>query len=81
MELPDDVLHIIRDFSRPVTRPDWRELQRMSIYKFYRDIKEVYNKRNTPVIDRLVKRNDQVNYKLYFLHDWLLGCIKIESDT
>jgi hypothetical protein len=28
MELPDDVLGIIRDFSRPITRPDWRTLHR-----------------------------------------------------
>jgi hypothetical protein len=28
MQLPDDVLGIIRDFSRPHTRPDWRTLHR-----------------------------------------------------
>lgn len=27
MQLPD-VLRIIRDFSRPLTRPDWRTLHR-----------------------------------------------------
>ena len=25
MELPDDVVRIIREFSKPLTRPDWRE--------------------------------------------------------
>ena len=29
MQLPDDVLGIIRDFSRPLTRPDWRSLHRL----------------------------------------------------
>lgn len=29
MQLPDDVLGIIRDFSRPLTRPDWRTLHRL----------------------------------------------------
>ena len=22
--IPDDILHLIREFSRPLTRPDWR---------------------------------------------------------
>ena len=26
MELPDDVVSIIRDYSRPITRPNWRFL-------------------------------------------------------
>lgn len=25
MELPQDVLDIIREFSKPITRPDWRQ--------------------------------------------------------
>ena len=25
MELPDDVLTLIKDFSKPITRGDWRE--------------------------------------------------------
>ena len=29
MELPDDVVSIIRDYSRPITRPNWRELHRL----------------------------------------------------
>ena len=30
MELPDDVLSIIRAFSQPLTRPDWRRLHIMT---------------------------------------------------
>ena len=26
MQLPDDVLEIIREYSKPVTRPDWRRV-------------------------------------------------------
>jgi hypothetical protein len=25
MELPDDILNIIKEYSKPITRPDWRE--------------------------------------------------------
>jgi hypothetical protein len=29
MELPDDVLAIIKEYAQPVTRPDWRTLHIM----------------------------------------------------
>jgi hypothetical protein len=38
MELPDDVLSIIKEFSRPITRPDWRTLHKMTHIHFYIDI-------------------------------------------
>jgi len=25
MELPDDILNIIKEYSQPITRPDWRK--------------------------------------------------------
>jgi hypothetical protein len=28
MELPEDVLALVREFSRPMTRPDWRTCKR-----------------------------------------------------
>ena len=34
MELPDDVLKIISQYSKPVTRPDWRHLHAMCDFKF-----------------------------------------------
>ena len=38
MQLPDDVLAIIRDYSKPVTRPDWRTIQPLSGHTFYTEI-------------------------------------------
>lgn len=35
MELPEDVLALIREFSRPLTRPDWRTLHLMSAEMFH----------------------------------------------
>jgi len=34
MELPEDVLQIIKEYSMPVTRPDWRTLHIMSYDRF-----------------------------------------------
>lgn len=35
MELPQDILQIIKEYAKPVTRPDWRQLHIMPdhIYK------------------------------------------------
>jgi len=35
MELPEDVVALIREFSRPLTRPDWRTLHRMPNDEFH----------------------------------------------
>ena len=43
MELPDDVLQIIKDYSRPLTRPDWRALHKMSYQLFHLSVLERYN--------------------------------------
>jgi hypothetical protein len=44
MELPDEILALIKEFSRPVTRPGWRDLHRMTAYMFHRDILYKYNR-------------------------------------
>jgi hypothetical protein len=38
LELPDDVLAIIKDFSRPITDPRWRRLHRMTNEQFYKHL-------------------------------------------
>jgi hypothetical protein len=45
MELPDDVVQIIKDYSRPMTRPDWRRLHKMSYQLFHLAVLERYNTR------------------------------------
>lgn len=34
MELPEDVLKIIKEYSMPITRPDWRTLHIMPNYTY-----------------------------------------------
>jgi hypothetical protein len=34
MELPDDVIRLIREYSRPVTNPNWKQLQKMTQAEF-----------------------------------------------
>ena len=40
MELPDDVLAIIKEYAQPVTRPDWRTLHIMTQYEYINILKQ-----------------------------------------
>jgi len=44
MELPEDVLAIIKAYSQPITRPGWRKLHKMTSYNFHRAIVYKYNR-------------------------------------
>ena len=56
MYFPKDVIIIIREFSQPITRPDWRKLHIMTTHKFNDEIRNKYHNFNIPVINSLVKR-------------------------
>ena len=66
MELPDDVLGLIRDFSRPMTRADWRGLHLMTGYRLHINIKNTFNSKNIPVINSFAERYDQSEYTYVF---------------
>ena len=34
MELPEDVIQLIREYSKPMTRPDWRTLHKMPYHLY-----------------------------------------------
>jgi hypothetical protein len=38
MQLPDDVLILIREYSKPLTRPDWRTLRPLSSRLLYHEL-------------------------------------------
>ena len=38
MELPYDIIQIIRQFAQPITRPDWRHLHRLTNEQFYKHL-------------------------------------------
>jgi len=66
MELPEDVLVIIKEFSRPITLPNWRTIHHMPSYKFHMSIKKAFNEKNTPVIIRFAESYDQCEYTYVF---------------
>ena len=56
MELPDDVINVIRDFTRPLTRPNWRTLRKMTNLDFHLAIAREMNFTCPKVIYRLILR-------------------------
>lgn len=62
MELPDDVLALVRDFARPVTRPDWRDLHRMAEQHFHYEVVSIYNTKRIPVVESFVSQQTYIHY-------------------
>jgi hypothetical protein len=81
MELPDDVLGLVHDFSRPLTRPGWRKLKPMYSFKFHRDIMNTFNVRDIPVINSFVERyrrhEMQYIYCMDFYDDNFIAAIRV----
>lgn len=67
MELPDDVLKIIKEYSMPLTRSDWRTLHRMCEFKFHTDIAYAYNTTNLPSINSFVHTYENTPNKYKYL--------------
>ena len=44
MEFPDDILQIIKEYSMPMTRPDWRSLRLMTSERFHLSAAQTINK-------------------------------------
>jgi len=59
MELPDDILKLVKEYSIPLTRPDWRKLRRMNEFSFHCHIFSRYNSMNIPVINSFVNKYEK----------------------
>ena len=67
MELPHDVIAVIRDFSRPCTRPDWRTLHRFTALEFHLALASHIHR--SRVIYRLLINSDlDFMYKIHFFN-------------
>lgn len=44
MELPTEIVEIIKEYSRPVTRSDWRYLHKYPVEQLEKDIDKEYKK-------------------------------------
>ena len=54
MQLPDDVLSIIREYSKPLTRPDWRTINPLCLHVLYTEIYDIlFNGSSRPLFKRV----------------------------
>ena len=67
MELPEDVIRIINEYSKPLTRPDWRTLHKMRISDFYYN---VIKKSSIHVVDTIRIEASQ-QWLLYWSTQWI----------
>jgi hypothetical protein len=74
MFLPPRALALIKEYSKPLTRPDWRTLRRLNMGHIYIHIMNNKNKYYPPVFN-LFTRNIVRNYS----YQYIVQAIKIEG--
>lgn len=69
--LPSNVIRLISEYSKPVTRADWRTLRKMTNYKLYNISMNVIRKKVNLVLIFQKNIQDTFWYKLYgFTQCW-----------
>ena len=69
--LPSNVLRLISEYSKPMSRPDWRRLRKMTNYKLYNISMNVIRKKVNLVLIFQNNIRDTLWYKLYgFTQCW-----------
>uniref|UniRef100_A0A6C0JKJ1 Uncharacterized protein n=1 Tax=viral metagenome TaxID=1070528 RepID=A0A6C0JKJ1_9ZZZZ len=69
--LPSNVLRLISEYSKPLTRPNWRTLRKMTSYKLYNISMNVIRKKVNLVLIFQENIKDTLWYKLYgFTQCW-----------
>jgi hypothetical protein len=60
LELPDDVLQIIKEYAMPITRPDWRSLHLMPSERFHLSAAQTINRTFPQCVFEMVNQTDTV---------------------
>jgi hypothetical protein len=69
--LPSSVIRLIKEYSKPLSRPDWRTLRKMTDYKLYSIITNVIRKQVKLVLILQINMKDSLWYNLYsFTQCW-----------
>ena len=76
MELPDDVVAIIRDYSRPITRPNWRTIHHMTGLDYYTFLAKSFNKTKNKLYWNTLRRDNKYMYMFSFYNDIIhIDCV------
>ena len=63
MELPIELQSIIHEYARPVTRPDWRTLHKLSIEQYFILVRDSYKLHQSIVLHNLIRKIKKVLFK------------------
>ena len=73
MEFPDDVLRLIKEYSQPITRADWRSLRRLTLRVYMNNYLENLKKRHYVDYDKFLDTNRVYTLQRYYhLFGWNL---------
>jgi len=80
MELPDDVVAQIKEYSMPITRPNWRTLHIFSNPRFYIELMKLYDEwwrrtkllyiRRRPLLYDKLMRKYILRYRIHLLAEF-----------
>jgi hypothetical protein len=62
MELPEDVLKIIKEYSRPLTRPGWKKLHHMPEFTYCVLLAKNYNNSRNNIFKQVLDKNKKYKY-------------------
>jgi hypothetical protein len=72
LELPDDILQIIKEFTQPLTRPDWRSLHIMPSQHFHMLAAQAINRTLPQSVFEMVNETDTgFTYNLEYYYNGL----------
>jgi hypothetical protein len=67
MELPDDVLQIIKEYAQPITRPDWKSLHKMPLEILQSEYADILTERQYMTSEKYMKRNTLFTIRHYYI--------------
>jgi len=65
MEFPVEIVSMIKEFSMPITRPDWRTLHHMPNHMFYYFVARSFNEHMHQCLYELALQ-DEYHYQIHF---------------
>jgi hypothetical protein len=67
LELPDDILQIIKEYTMPLTRPDWRSLHIMPSLRFHLSAAQTINRTFPQSVFEMANQNGpEYNYHMEY---------------
>lgn len=80
MDLPDDVVQIIKEYSMPMTRPDWRTLRRIPLQLYKHEYLDILKKRHSISYEKFLTSNRVFTLNRYYdLFGWTMSLVYIKK--